>query len=290
MFGSGYICPCCGSSHWVKKISLPSYLFSRSADIIVCSVCALGATWPPPTSDYDYYQQNQQYVDSFSEKSALFYQFAEKMLDNLQGVVNMSGKRLLDIGCGLGFLVEAAARHGIISEGIEANSNLVSRSISRGLNVSCSTIENLKKDGRKYDFIVFSSVLEHLVHPDIIIQSCKDLLNEGGIIIASQAAYDGLLPNVFPWGWYGWQPKEHYWHFSLRSFFHLAEKSGLRVISYSKDSLYHPYFAHGGLKVLIGRNIAAVIARFGKIINKGDSFIILFEIASGSQIAFTQAT
>lgn len=41
----------------------------------------------------------------------------------------------------------------------------------------------------KFDYIIFGDVLEHLRHPEEVIQMCRDILNEDGFIIAS-------IPNI----------------------------------------------------------------------------------------------
>lgn len=43
--------------------------------------------------------------------------------------------------------------------------------------------------GEKFDYIIFGDVLEHLRHPEEVVQMCRNMLNENGSIIAS-------IPNV----------------------------------------------------------------------------------------------
>ena len=91
----------------------------------------------------------------------------------------------------------------------------------------------------------------------------------------SQAAYDGLLPKVFPWGWYGWQPQEHFWHFNKRSLQRMTSRAGLEVQRSIRNNLHHPWFKKGSILELVGRNIAALIARVGLAINRGDNIIFI---------------
>ena len=91
-----------------------------------------------------------------------------------------------------------------------------------------------------YDVIVLSSIIEYMEKPLELIAACRKALNPGGVILVYQAIYNGLLPSVLPWGWYGWQPKEHYWHFTDRSLNTLFQKLNYKIIKSKKLSLHHP--------------------------------------------------
>ena len=160
----------------------------------------------------------------------------------------------------------------MIAEGIETNETMVAWANQRRLSVSSGNVRFLKAKGRRYDVVVLSAILEHLDNPYELLQSCRELLNSGGVVLVSQASFDGLLPKVFPWGWYGWQPKEHYWHFTPASFAKLAASSGYETVKLVRGSLYHSWFCKGGVKVVIGRNMATLLARLGNMLNQGDSF------------------
>lgn len=268
-------CPCCQGLEWKARTYLPAFIFGAATSIYGCRFCGCAVTWPPPSLDDNYYQENQRYTDSFTQKEALFRGFARKLLKTLDGIVKLEGKALLDVGCGGGFLVNIANDFGMVAEGIEANESMVAWANQRGLNVSGSDVQQLKDRGKKYDVIVLSAILEHLASPYELLRSCKNILNDGGVVLVSQASYDGLLPQVFPWGWYGWQPKEHYWHFSPLNFIKLAERAGYKSVKLVRDSLHHPWFIKGGVKVVVGRNTAAFIARLGNSIYRGDSFNIV---------------
>lgn len=264
-------CPCCGKKGDFKKtFKLPSFLFGVSAKIHVCSGCGLGVTEPRP-STADFYEENERYEELFALREALYRRFARDLLQNLYGIIDPSGKRLIDIGCGGGFVVEEAAAMGFISEGIEANGAVVKWCRKRGLNVSQGDIHKLKKE-KEYDVIVLSAVLEHLPAPAQMLELCTRILKPGGFILVSQAVYDGLLPRVFPWGWYGWQPREHYWHFKKDTLEQFFKKMGFKVVCTRSFSLYHPWFFKGKLKDITGRNLAAFIARAGNRLGMEDGF------------------
>lgn len=274
-------CMCCQyNSDWEIATKFPFFLFHQAFSIAKCPVCGLGKTIPAPKLENTFYENNIRYEDLFSEKSELYLSFAKELLTSFPEVKeNPIGKRLLDIGCGGGFAVEYAAILGYKAEGIDANEKMVQWGQNKGLNVYKSDAMELSetKNG-KFDIVLLSAVLEHLENPLELLRHIKcSLLKPAGIILVAQASYDGLLPKVFPWGWYGWQPKEHYWHFTPNSFKLLAERAEFSVIRTKRISLYHPWFLTKKPQELVGRNVSAVLARAGEKIGLGDNFYMLLK-------------
>jgi SAM-dependent methyltransferase len=273
------LCPICGeNANWKFVTILPKYIFNITARIEKCTNCGIGRTFPSPKIDLSYYDDNPKYISLFSERADLYRNFAKRLLSALDGVIQLPSKSLLDMGSGGGFLLEVAEEMGYNAEGIEINSHLVQWCRSRNLHVTHGDVLNTPIKQR-YDVIVVSALLEHLPKPSVLLSICKASLNSGGVVLAEQASYDGLLPRVFPWGWYGWQPKEHFWHFSPQAFHNLANQAQLRVLRLRRGSLYHPWFLRGRLKDIIGRNIAALVGRIGFHVGLGDEFdaVLSFE-------------
>lgn len=264
---------CGGVSGWKHVVSLPFLLFRRNAQIVKCLDCGVGRTFPAPDISVNYYVNNDRNDVLFTERAVIYRYFAEELLSNLMKVSDTTGS-LLDFGCGGGFIVEAASRLGYQAEGVEANLAMVHWCQSRGLRVHQKEIAQLVEEGRKYDVIVFSAVLEHLSDPYSVLVACKQLLVPSGIIVISQASYDGLLPRLFPWGWYGWRPLEHFWHFTPYSSTLMCARCDMYPAHLIRGNLHHPWFRQGTFLELIGRNFAALIARIGLRIGKGDSFYL----------------
>jgi len=266
-------CICCGEKAWQMRHKLPQFIFGDTVQIFSCKCCGLGKTAPPPSVELDFYEENEKYDSLFIGKENLYKKFATYLLGMLKHNEDViKGKRLLDVGCGGGFLVQSANEMGFKASGIDANAGMVRWASERGIPVEQGDIQQKISKASKYDVIVLSAVLEHLSDPSGLLIDCKKLLSPGGVILVSQASYDGLLPRIFPWGWYGWQPQEHYWHFTPNSFSKLAMSCGLNMSRCRRNSLYHQFYTSGGVKVLIGRNLATFIALVGNLIGMGDNF------------------
>lgn len=104
---------------------------------------------------------------------------------------NESGKNLdiLDIGCGLGQLLDHLKKRGFTSlYGIDINDESINE--CRKKNLSVDKIQDIRdyaqKSTRKFDRIVMSHVLEHIDKEDIIdtlIHIKKYLLKDGGVFL-----------------------------------------------------------------------------------------------------------
>jgi hypothetical protein len=145
------------------------------------------------------------------------------------------------------------------------------------LDVTQKSIDDLIAENKKFDLIIFSAVLEHLEDPVSMLQKSTQLLSSVGMIAVIQANYYGLLPRLFPWCWYGWQPKEQYWHFNSSSLIVLGDMAALKQIKKIDDGLFHPWFFGLDMKQLIARNLAAIISRLGLWLGLGDNLIVIYK-------------
>ena len=256
-------CICCGESAWQVATTLPRFIFGVSARIEKCAICGFGRTVPTPSTYFSHYEQAGDSIDNFQNRAEDYRLFARELLADAP----IKSGRLLDIGCGGGFLVEEAGKLGFDAHGVEANLTLVNRCQARGLSVSNADVSELNPID-KFDLIVISALLEHLENPSKLIKSAHKMLTDEGSLLISQASFDGLLPRIAPWGWYGWQPKEHFWHFTPESFRKFAGRNGFDC-TIIRRSLHHFWYSSG--KNIL-RNPLTVVARIGSRLNGGDSF------------------
>jgi SAM-dependent methyltransferase len=91
--------------------------------------------------------------------------------------------RFLDIGCGTGETLIAAAKLGWNASGIELNQSAAAIARERsGKPVFNGRFEDFAASGEQYDIIHMGDVLEHLRHPHLLITWARDRLAPGGIL------------------------------------------------------------------------------------------------------------
>jgi 2-polyprenyl-3-methyl-5-hydroxy-6-metoxy-1,4-benzoquinol methylase len=104
-----------------------------------------------------------------------------------------SHKRVLDVGCANGQLAEFLQRQGNEVSGVELDPELAEMAKSRVGTVLVGDVEQLDLVAEfgeaSVDVVVFADVLEHLKNPLAALRQARQLLTEGGYVVAS-------IPNI----------------------------------------------------------------------------------------------
>lgn len=113
-------------------------------------------------------------------------------LDWIQKHAELTGKKVLDVGCGGGILTESIAKVGAKAKGIDLSEKALKvaelHSLETGITVDYEFIsaENLAgKEAGQYDVVTCMEMLEHVPEPLSIIQSCSRLVKPGGKVFFS---------------------------------------------------------------------------------------------------------
>lgn len=146
---------------------------------------------------------------------------------------------VLDVGCWNGTLGRTLIRDcGAIVDGIERDPDQAQAARAIGYrNVDVADLDREVPDagGRQYDFILFGDVLEHLVHPDIVLADIARRLAPGGRVLVSlpNIAFAGNRLSHLLGNWdyrdYGILDRTHLRFFTRRTMIGLVEAAGLRV-------------------------------------------------------------
>lgn len=135
----------------------------------------------------------------------------------------LSGKRVLDVGCGGGILTEAMAQAGATVTGIDLADKSLKvaklHSLESGVAVTYESIgaEDLaQREPEQYDVVTCMEMLEHVPNPTQTIAACADLVKPGGWVFFSTLnrnpksflfAIVGAeyILNILPRGTHRWQ-------------------------------------------------------------------------------------
>jgi len=106
--------------------------------------------------------------------------------------VPLSGKNVIDVGCGGGILAESMAKKGAIVTGIDLSEKALKvadlHGLESGVSVRYKNIpaeEMAEAEAGQYDVVTCMEMLEHVPDPSSIIRACTKLLKPGGHLFFS---------------------------------------------------------------------------------------------------------
>jgi SAM-dependent methyltransferase len=149
----------------------------------------------------------------------------ETLLDVASALAPES-RRVLDVGCGPGFLLEQANARGLVSSGIEPDGNAVAVALRRGLDIRHGYFPDAVPAEERFDVIVFNDVLEHV--PDLAraLEASASKLNPQGLLVLNCPDMRGLffrtaslldrigVHGPFDRLWQRGLPSPHVWYFT----------------------------------------------------------------------------
>jgi SAM-dependent methyltransferase len=234
-------CPLCHHPHLV-------YQFTKgSGPIVRCEGCSLLLRNPQPSNA----QLARTYTDTYflstgldtgaddrghSEVNALKRVTAAGYLDRIEAYCGWTpesrrGKRLLDVGSGLGNMLLEARSRGYVVTGVEyappavahANARLGEELVVEG------TLESAPLAAGSFDVCVFADVLEHTRDPLAVITRAWDLLAPGGTLSMAIPSLDSWSARWMKQNWIEFKT-EHLFYFDSRTVESLLVRGGFDQI------------------------------------------------------------
>ena len=113
-----------------------------------------------------------------------------RVLAHFRGTDDLSGRTVLDLGCSLGFFVEAALHHGAVSVGVDIDvPGLVAARAARDPRATflCADGEALPLPDESVDVVVFNHIYEHVVDADLVMAEIRRVLRPDGVLYLGMA-------------------------------------------------------------------------------------------------------
>ncbi len=113
-------------------------------------------------------------------------------LDWIKSVSPISGKKVLDVGCGGGILTESMSKEGAQVTGIDLSTKALKvaelHQLESGVSVryqSISAEDLARNEPESFDVVTCMEMLEHVPNPASVVQACANLCKPGGTIFFS---------------------------------------------------------------------------------------------------------
>lgn len=180
------------------------------------------------TSSFPGLQNTHDYDTYYGANNLSAPDFVHKRLDDIVAGFSKYRQlnRLLDVGCGAGLFIQAAARAGWNTEGVEISQSAVEHLRGLGLNVFHGDLSQAGYAEGYFDVVVASELLEHVPEPRGLIQEIARVLRPGGLFWATTPHAKGISARILGMKWSVISPPEHLQLFSLKGMRSLLSSAG----------------------------------------------------------------
>lgn len=150
------------------------------------------------------------------------------------------GGRVLEIGCGAGWLTAFLGSLGWEAMGIDTDPETVQAARSRGLEVRLGTLQAQDFQADYFDAIIMNHVLEHIHDPMGQAKECHRVLKTGGVLSLATPNVVSLGHERFRRYWVGLDPPRHLYIYSPESLAALMQSAGFRIHRLSTTARWAP--------------------------------------------------
>lgn len=191
----------------------------------------------PATHILPRYYKSEDYISHTNSRRNLFeiiyHQVRRISLSKKLKLINgfdVTGRNLLDIGCGTGEFLMAAKHKGWQILGIEPNEDARALANSKTGNRVYEAEELTKLGSERFDVITLWHVLEHLPELKRHNSMLKSLLKPDGVLIIAVPNYKSFDAEYYHEFWAAYDVPRHLWHFSQNSISNLFEAENMKVV------------------------------------------------------------
>jgi 2-polyprenyl-3-methyl-5-hydroxy-6-metoxy-1,4-benzoquinol methylase len=139
--------------------------------------------------------------------------------------------RLLEVGCGNGGFLRAAASRGWEAVGLDFDHNAVRQANSiPGVSARVQELSEANYPPNSFDAIVMNNVIEHIWNPVETLSKCRELLRCGGRLVMITPNISSMGHRIFGRYWRGLEPPRHLFLYDARPLRSLCQRVGFRRI------------------------------------------------------------
>jgi 2-polyprenyl-3-methyl-5-hydroxy-6-metoxy-1,4-benzoquinol methylase len=210
-------CPYCGFVY-----VNPRYSDSAAKDIYDCG------NW------FDVFNYDSDGRKDYSQNELASIQRAEKDISNLE-IYKGEGK-ILDIGCGLGYFLDAAKKQGWEEHGIDPSSYGIGICKSKGHDrLWRGTLGAIPLESEHFDVVTAFDVYEHVSDPINFLDEVYRILKVSGIFIVAVPNVQSLAAKLQGSSWSQFILPEHLNYFSSTTLITILNNNGFDVINYYSE-------------------------------------------------------
>ena len=161
-----------------------------SSFLVKCSDCGFVFSDRIPS-----HEELENYYDSDYDVTRYYSPITEKRYNVLLDSFEKERKtnRILDIGAGYGFFLEAAKNRGWEVYGTEISDDAITHCKEKGIELMKGSVETINFGALTFDVIVTIEVIEHLNTPKSFVDKIHQLLRPDGLFYVTTPNFDSTL-------------------------------------------------------------------------------------------------
>jgi SAM-dependent methyltransferase len=248
--GVSTTCGICGGGEFSP------FLKVGGKSLVRCRACRL--IYTADFQPYDTFNAGDGYFTGpggYIERQETFRSLFEPLVERIRRFKPRGA--LLDVGTGVGTLMEAASAKGFTVKGVEVSkwASAYARE-GKGLDVVTGTLEEASFADACFDVVVLNHVLEHVEAPKSLLVEIRRILKDDGLLAIGAPNAGSLMATLIGARWASWRPEQHIWHFTLDTLTALLKTVGFDVIH--QEAKDNSLVTGWGAKTLVQRNINAI--------------------------------
>jgi 2-polyprenyl-3-methyl-5-hydroxy-6-metoxy-1,4-benzoquinol methylase len=265
-------CPACGSRRRRRfEVLTQESASGRRAAASVCSDCGLAylddwrvdrsAVYGTGYAAWGAAGESDEEEVAASKRMAFSAQLAAALRS-----AEPVGRRLIDVGTGMGYLMDEAKRLGFEPSGLDISAYAVDRASERHPDrVVVGTLESAGLPDAGFDVVTMTDLLEHVPDPSSLVREANRVLVLGGLLVIVTPDFGSLSRRLLGRRWFQFK-WEHVAYWNRRGLAAFLARHGFEVIAVEPNrkrfrlSYYEYYFRRYALLGPLGRVISAAMA------------------------------
>jgi len=238
-------CGICGKTASLRHSRHPGYFVGQSFDIYHCSHCNTSQAWPREVDPavyeviykraaeipgYDRYMayamaigRERDPLDYLADKEDIYWAIREVL--GRPTNPDAARVRVLEIGCGLGYLTYALHAAGYDATGIDISEAAISSATARfGPHFFVRNMSDFEP--AQFDVVIATEVIEHVSDPVDFVTMAARLVKPGGRLVLTSPNRTSYAQDAV---WISDNPPVHLWWLSERSMSTVASRMGWSI-------------------------------------------------------------
>jgi SAM-dependent methyltransferase len=216
-------CNLCGLNNTKQLFNINGY------NIVQCLNCGLVYVNPRP----DEHELAKQYAFYRSFPNAELEDYKEIAINIMHIFLTETKRRnygrLLDIGCGLGYFLQAIKPFCSEIQGIEISDSQSLFCKKLGLDVLTGVLTDLDLPSESFDVVTMWDVIEHLANPMDYLVEIHRILKRGGLVVVSTPNFSSLTSKITKKRWLVLNPPEHLFYFTPKTLKKMLENADFYI-------------------------------------------------------------